>query len=419
MTIARWLPRLGVALSAGFFVHAASPNARANKKVDDLIKKHRHPLTVRNGRIEGPGAERLVTQAKSAHYVMFGEQHATADIARLATALFKALAPVGFQTAVLEVGPWSTPRLEALLRQPSGALRQYLAQDGRHLTFPFYFFAEEAEFAKAVVAAANPRHSALWGVDQEFFAAAPVLVDLFAHWADSAKANAAVAELMAQVRSNPMLLGTGTDADWLPVFEAFKRSKNANARDLVAEIMLSREIYGPFVGRGGSIYLANEKRERYMKRAFERHLDRINHAQAGEPRLFFKFGAGHVAYGHSPTHVVSFGTYVRERGLMFGKETFNVIADCIGGRARDPRKGTTVPCKSYYLKRGSTLRKYVSSKRPTFIDLKALRPHARQWRTFDERSRNLIWAYDAYVALPNPKPATLLAPGKSPAGRRR
>ena len=387
------------------------PIARAkDHDVDVLIKRHRRALLLNGRGIDGPGAEWLVTQAASAHYVMFGEQHATADIAQFATALFTKIAPFGFHTAVVEVGPWSTPRLEALLAMNALALGQYLEQDGRQLTFPFYFFAEEAEFAATVVRSSHrpPERAALWGVDQEFFAAAPVLVELFARWADSAKTKAAVAELRDRVNKNPMLLGAGTDQDWQPVFEAFKRSKNANARDLVAEIMLSREIYGPFVGRGGSVYLANEKRERYMKRAFERHLARLRSSKTPDPRLFFKFGASHVAYGHSPTHVISFGTYVRERGLMHGKETFNVVVDCIGGQMRDPRKATTAPCTSYYLKPDSTLRKYLFKRQPTVLDLRSLRPHAKRWKSFDQRSRELIWAYDAYVALPRPKPATLI-----------
>jgi hypothetical protein len=52
--------------------------------------------------------------------------------------------------------------------------------------------------------------------------------------------------------------------------------------------------------------------------------------------------------------------------------------------------------------------RFVQASTPTLIDLRSLRPYRRLWRNWDEKSRTLIAAYDAYLVLPNVRPATLI-----------
>ncbi len=345
-----------------------------------------------------------MSEAGKAHFFMLGEQHGTADIARAATALYLRLQPLGYDRAAIEVGPWSTPVMEKLMRD-GDAYETYLATEDRMLTFPFFFYTEEVEFARAVLASSPVKSSALWGVDQEFVAGAAPVLDLLEEWADTPQARTAVARARAQLKENPMMLGSGDDAVWIDLQEAFLGSKSGEALRLLEEVFVSRRIYAPFVGGGGSVYLANEERERYMKTNFMRHLTEAE-AQLGEtPRVYLKFGANHVFYGRSKTHVLSLGTFVREIAWARGLEVFNVHADCIGGQTRDPRSGETPPCSSYLVKGDSSLMNHLIEDRITLIDLRSLRPYAKAWKDFDAESKRLIWSFDAYLAIPEPKAA--------------
>jgi len=388
---------------------AASPARAAG--LDSLVSAHTYAIAFDGTTLSGPGADWLIEEGAKAHFFMLGEQHATADIAHFATAMWHALGAHGYRHAAVEVGPWSTGQLEVLLRQGPDALERWTrAEPGRGFTFPFFFFTEEAAFGYAVVEQAGRTRNALWGLDQEFIAAGDLLLGMLAAWADTPEAKAAVAEAAANAKANPMFLGRGDEVDWKQLTDAFATSRSPDAKRLLDEIAMSRRIYAPFTGRGGSVYLANEERERYMKDNFLQQFARAENAEDAPPRVFLKFGANHVAYGHSPTHVLTLGTFVHEYGQSRGLGTFNVHVDCHGGEGRDPRSGEASACESYFLGPDSALRKFLRDDAVTLIDLRALRANGRIWKDLDDKSRDLILSYDAYVALPNVKPATSIAP---------
>lgn len=400
---------LVVAASAGVLAQRPqeSETREAAEALDDLIARHRHELKIVDGRLAGPGGDWLVEAADRAHFFMVGEQHATADIARLATAMVRSFRPLGYQRAAVEVGPWSTPVMEAMLRD-GDALERYLAGEGRALTFPFFFFTEEIEFGRTLVELSDLDADALWGLDQEFIAAAPVLLDLLAEWADDDVTRAAVARAREQAAADPMWLGGADDAQIRALAAAFATRRDHRARRLIDAIVLSRSIYAPFVGRGGSVWEANRARERYMKRNFQMQL--VAAETAGmTPKVFLKFGANHVFDGRSPTHVLSLGNFVREIAWSRGLEAVNVHVDCRGGRMRDPRSADAVPCTSYLLDADSSIASHLSDEGAVLIDLRALRPHARLWQDFDQKSQKLIWSFDAYIAIPDVAPATIVA----------
>ena len=336
------------------FLAATISFAADEPNLGELIAKHRYEVSFKDGKLAGAGIDWLVDEAGRAHFFMLGEQHGTADIARVATALFRKLQPLGYEHAAIEVGPWSTPIMEELLREDGEAYERYLTTEDRLLTFPFFFYKEEVEFGRTVIELSGTKSDALWGVDQEFVAGARPLLDLLDGWADTPQAKTAVKRARAQLKENPMLLGTGEDGIWVDMVEAFLGSKHPEALQLLDEILMSRRIYSPFVGRGGSVYLANEERERYMKTNFNRHLEEAEARLGKTPRVFMKFGANHVFYGRSKTHVLSLGNFGARAGL--GTQARGVqpgSADCIGGQTRDPRSGGTPPCSSYLVKGGT------------------------------------------------------------------
>jgi hypothetical protein len=397
---------LGFSLLAGFALPAVSQTENGNETLASLIKASRMEISVSQSGVEGPGAEWLVGQAKAAHFFMFGEQHATADIAYAAVGLAGLLGAEGYQHAAIEVGPWSTPIAERLLRGHEGAdFVEFLSSEGRLLTFPFLFYAEEIDFTLRVIAQ-GAEAPVLWGVDQEFIAAGGILLSELMLLAETEEQRQAIAEAQAAAAANLMFLGTVGPETFDNMAKAFSGG-SAVALRMIAEMRLSNEIYAPFMGRGGSVWQANQAREIYMKRNFVTQFEAATEKLGRTPKVFLKFGANHLAWGHSPTNVLSLGNFVHEYGLAKGLASFNLHLDCIGGQGLDPRSGTAVDCTSYFLSVDSPLRDFIFPDRPTLINLKALRRQSRLWKDWDRKTKNLIWAYDAYLAIPDVKAARL------------
>jgi hypothetical protein len=380
-------------------VPAAEPELAA------LLARNTYAIRIEGREISGPGLAWIESQAAEAHFFLLGEQHATADIAHLSDGLFERLNALGYSVAAVEVGPWSASLMEAMLRRDGGEpFEHYLRDPSHRLVFPFFSFSEEADFARTVVRLASAGGPALWGLDQEFLGAGPLLLDELERAATTDGQRTAVLAARQSVVRDPMALGTGADDPWLGLESAFRGFGEAGA--LADAILVSRRIYAPFTGRGGHVYQANNERERYMKRNLTRHLA----ADPGRdwPKVFMKFGANHLAYGHSPTGVLSLGTFVHEIATMRDKSTFSLHVDCRGGEAMDVVTGHSGPCQSGMLESDSDLMRFVQASTPTLIDLRSLRPYRRLWRNWDEKSRTLIAAYDAYLVLPNVRPATLI-----------
>ena len=411
----RAAPMAMPALIIGLLYAALVTGAVPDPDPTALLARNTYAVNVDGRQFSGPGMDWLELQAADADFFLLGEQHATADIARLSEDLFKRLNAIGYAVAAIEVGPWSASLLEAMLRRDGGApFERYVRDPSHRLVFPFYSFREEADFAHAVASLAAGDRPALWGLDQEFVGSGPLLLDALERAAGTGEQRAAVLAARRAVARDPMALAKGDDEPWLRLESAFRGLDEASA--ITEAILVSRRIYAPFTGRGGHVYLANSERERYMKQTLASHLS--GDPGPDWPKVFMKFGANHLAYGHSPTGVLSLGTFVHEIATARGKNTFSLHVDCRGGEMMDVVTGNAGPCQSTMLDAGSDLMSFVQESTPTLIDLRALRPHRRLWRDWDEKSRALIAAYDAYLVLPNVRPATPIVASTTSSGGR-
>jgi len=394
-----------IALLNTVFATLAVAQESRDDELRQLVAEHTHRVVLENGILEGDGADFLRQNVADTHFFLVGEQHATADLARLEMALWNEAHDVGYEYHAVEVGPYGTERIEALLRSDKqDALRDYQLEGDNLLTFPFVFFVEETELLQAVVYDSGDPQRALWGLDQEFIAGGRVVLDQLAKLATTEAQRQAVAQAQQQAAANLMWLGMSPAETFAPLVKAF--ADNAAGKQIVDAIVLSNEIYAPFTGRGGSVYTANDIRERYMKSNFTRDY-REAQARTGEkPRVFFKFGANHLARGHSPTHVLTLGTFVEDFAVLENLKTFSLHLDCQGGKARDPRSGEAVDCTSYFLGDDSNLAALLPDEHMALLDLRSLRPYMKKFEHWDERSRQLLLAYDAVIFVTDVAPAT-------------
>ena len=372
-----------------------------------LIKEHTRPIERgADGSFSGPAWDALVADAAAAQFTMVGEQHGSATIAHFQAALQQQLIERGYTHAALEVGPLSTAVAERLIRSGRGELHRYIAAPGHGFTMPFLFFREEADMAEAMVYASPDKTRALFGLDQEFIGSAPVLAELLEGAAQTAAQKQAVANLRAAAAKDPMLIGKVTEAELLPLQQAF--AGDQTALEVVEAIRTSARIYSPFTARSGPIYPANLERETYMKTNFLRQFEEARQRNGRAPKVFLKFGGYHAMRGISGTNVPALGNFLAEWGLANGYRLVNLFIDCVGGETMNPQTNEPKACDPYFPKDGLLYRAVADGPAFQVVDLRALRPLLPQMNDADEATRKNILAFDYYVAVKGGRAATPL-----------
>lgn len=363
-----------------------------------------------DGTLGGDGFEALIAAGASADMFLVGEQHAAREIALAEAALHRELADYSYEYMVVELGPWSTRRVESLIRAGDGALAEYIRTPGQALHFPFIFFEEELALVEQGVALSPHDDHALWGVDQEFLAAGPVLAERLAAMAESDDQRDAAARFAAGVAENPMYLGTAPIAELVEIANPFLGDRNSEAFALATRIELTRRIYGPFTLGEGPIYPANLERENLMKREFIAHFDAAEERDGRVPNIFFKFGGFHMERGLSGTDVPSFGNFIIEWGRSRELRSVNLMIDCLGGETYGIQQGGPVPCENYSgLDADSPLFAAMGDAPMALFDLKSLRPLLNRARDLDPDLRGLILSYDYYLVIRDVTPQTPVA----------
>ena len=146
-----------LALLAATLALSVGDVAVADSGPVDKLKAHRLAITLDNGVLTGPGAAPLLEASRQAQYVLLGEDHGVAEIAKFSSAYFNALTPVGFTTLVTENGAVVTGALEGMLKRQDAvaAIARFNA------TYPdsiaFYTMREEAEMLAGFAVTAGPR----------------------------------------------------------------------------------------------------------------------------------------------------------------------------------------------------------------------------------------------------------------------
>ena len=359
-----------------------------------------------SGSFSGTAWDQLVNDAASAQFVIAGEQHGSGAIAKFETALHRELARRGFTHSALEVGPYSTAFAERLIRSGPGRLQNYIAAPGHGFTLPFLFFAEEAAMAEAMVGSSPDKRQALFGLDQEFVGAAPILASELQEIATSGPERKALAEFTAAAEKDPLLVAKIDEMRLSALDEAFSRSPRALA--IIDAMRTSARIYKPFVSKSGSAYGANLERESYMKTNFVRHFEAATRRNGSAPKVFFKFGGYHAMRGMSGTDVPTLANFVSEWGLPHKFRLVNLMIDCIGGQAMNPQTNQAAPCEPYFPPQGLLYRAVADGPPVQIIDLRALRPMLGKLKDADEATRKNILAFDYYVAIKDGAPATPL-----------
>ncbi|NOT34572.1 MAG: hypothetical protein HOP12_10420 [Candidatus Eisenbacteria bacterium] len=392
---------------------AAPALTSADSALARLLPSVRSTLELRDGKLVGPAAGRLLQAAREARFVGLGEDHGIREVPAVAQALLAELSAAGFRHLAIEVSPFTAGRLAqlALAKEPESRLAAHF-RDTLDLA-PFYTLFEERALLGWWLGAAGGKAASLWGVDYEVFADRAMLRRLD-ELATSAAAHAVIARALSQaeagVRANlagdpsQLYLWNTPDADYEALRRAIAPARGSEADRVLEQMEISTRINRAYLeGRG---YDSNLERSQLMKRNFMNYYRAAQAAGERAPRVFLKLGANHVQRGRTETQVHDLGSLVADLAEAEGGSSFTLLvvggagteqaAFNIGKLHYDPVPNRTneeswaVPFHAAALPTGWTL-----------FDLRAVRSRirGREFTGLSESARRVLYGYDAMLIL--------------------
>lgn len=404
---------LTTSLTLGFAIPAV-----AETTLPDKLNANRMAITLDKGALSGPGAAPLLKASRQAQYVLLGEDHGIAEIARFSSAYFNALAPAGFTTLVTEGGPAVTDALEKIVKRPD-ALAAIARFDATYPdALPFYTMREEADMLVGFAQAAGPRFQQ-WGVDQEFIGAARYLIARMlaepVNPAARAKLEAlrqmeVVAYQKAAASGNPLeylMLSVATE-ELTSLRPLLAGPSEKNALVLLDALLESRAIYQKSASRvPGERTLSNLMRLALFKRTLAQRLGQQ------EQKLLVKVGANHAYKGNNPLNNRDIGNFLAERAEGQGHSSLHLIVMAAKGKqlrfagAGKPHQAAPIGLDSPSLTLLASAG--ASDGSWSLFDLRPLRADARQLAAGDIALFNLINGFDFALIIPEGSASSQLA----------
>lgn len=321
----------GAILLATFIGGALAADTPAEKTpeqvLSELLTSHRSELTLTADGLGGAGAKALLDRARTAQFILIGEDHGFAEVPEFVLALRQSLGRDTPQNLVLEIGPYSAQRAAIAAREESlSALsRDYPA------AMPFLNLREDGAMASAWQH--GDKRERLWGLDQEFLFSGRLILERLHALATTEAAKKAVAdalarnaradaEALAQHDTAPTLLLQWQDADFAQLRTALNPRPGSEAARLIDELDESAQIYR---GQQTDGYASNHQRAQLMKRHFMDYYRAAQKAGEAVPRALFRFGANHMIRGISPTNLFDIGNFASEFAASNGRTSLHVL----------------------------------------------------------------------------------------------
>lgn len=447
-----WTAALAAAIVAAPAPGGAEAQAGAGEpetlSLRTALERHRHALSLEDGRLTGPGADLLLREAAAARHLLVGETHGVAEVPPLAADLFRRLRDDGYRHLAVEIGPVQARRLNEVLSgsEPMAGLRRFLRDHWPGV--PFYAWREEAGLLAAAVEAAgggedrhggedrrggegrqgggpgaDDRPGVLWGLDYDVLGDRWPLHRL-REIAPDAGARAAADRAVALADSllrrateegdpSETMMFSGPDSVWPALREAYDPAPGSEADRILEQLEATARINEAWTS--GRRLESNRRRVELIERNFHRQAGRA----AQGAKVLVKMGAFHTMRGRTPNDTWDLGTHLQELAAAEGEETFHVAV--LGGP--EGVKGTLDP-RSWGVREvptvmaGSDWAEPVAAALPeegwTVFDLRPLRPllSAGRLEGVPERMERIVWGHDALVVIRNSSAATAMEVGR-------
>jgi hypothetical protein len=408
---------LGLAAIAGWAMAAPLAHAQGQAQPPAQAKAPASPpdygafrgdLTVGADGLSGPGAAIVRNAVAKADFVLLGEDHGMREIPAFITALCRSeLAPRGFRTYALELGPVAARKTEEALRakDPVAAMARFETAHPDGLAF--FNIREELDWLSACQAASRTPLD-LIGVDQEFLGAGGMLLEE-ARAAAPGKSGAAIVALQAlEAQDLRAATSEGNAMDYfLPKrgeaeLARARASAPAKARPYLDAIADSHRIYSLNQTDGP---LSNRERALLMKQQFTAAFE-----AAGAPRTFVRLGAYHLYKGVNPLANLDLGNTITEYADSHGRTSAHLMIVALDGdQLAFKRPGVMAPVKFDFVADNATF----ADLKPLFdlarahpdtwsaFDLSSLRGKRRLWKGEGSEFKRLVYGMDVLIVIPH------------------
>ena len=401
----------------------ASAEATPSEKLAKLLQENRNEVGIADGRLIGNGAALLLKRARTAQFVLVGEDHGFADVPNFVLALHRSLGEDSPENLVLEIGPFATKRLRAAITAGDVALPERKYPGGA----PFVGWAEDAAMSRAWMHRSGA--DALWGVDQEFLLGLTPSLELLQTLAPDDAARAHLSSLLEREREaqremrekqdpSTVLMMKLVDADFDAIAAAMHAAPGSDAARIVAELRASASIYRD---NNAAPLRSNRSRSLMMKRLFMQYY-RAAQAKTPTPRALLRMGAYHTSRGLTRTGQFDIGNLASELAESNGGHSFHVLIV--------PASGTVNRHRIFLADESLRAAPYDGKKELEVLGVAPLlaQAHADRWTIFDlEPIRSmrgareaggaefmrLVYAYDAVVVIDPATAARDLVPLQS------
>ena len=393
-------------LSAAALAAAAPASA---EKLDELLTANRHAMVFAEGALSGEGARFLKEEADRAEMFLVGESHGNRETPDLTRALLPDLHEAGYRAFAIETGPITAELLTELAKDPAGdaAFESFLEE--HPLTFPFFWWREEAQLLREAMAQGYQA----WGLDQEFIASARFLLTELAGQLEGAQRERALGWLAEAEAGFTRFTETGdqtagflqnVDPEDLRTFAA-TLADGGESREILEELAASAVVYQHFKER--RFFHNNRDRIELMKRHFVDYLEGAG--GIGEaPKVLMKFGSAHMGRGYSPFDQLDLGNQAAELSFARGGDSFHLLVAAAEMVTPD---GSRVPTSEGggYL---TPLLPHRAGDGWTVFDLRPLRPYlsAKSVREKYPELTRIAFAFDALAVAPAFHPADAMVP---------
>jgi len=373
-------------------VHALSSGSMylQDTSFSSLLVEHSSELTFHQGQITG--ADSLIRAGQASKVFMFGENHGVREIARFADLLYTKLSANRPRVLVTEIGPATAEEAALLVRE--NRFEAFMRKRTNLHAVPFFFLEQEVPLLKSAVSQFDSiGFTAVWGLDQEFIAGAPVVFNRLEKLATTEQEIKAVKVAKRKAFFNPFLIGMGSGQALEDLREAFRESTSVRAKRITDQLVLSHDIYKKQMGDDPK--WSNERRETLMMENFLHY-----HHSTGDslPDLFLKFGSFHLHKGKSPTVQEALGFRIHQWAKDQGWNTTSLMVDAVSGQTLDPLMGGKKELPSVSQWQKSPFYSVIKDQ-PVLFDLRAIKGHP-EVKTLPRRMQIMIAGYDFLVLFP-------------------
>jgi hypothetical protein len=295
-------------------------NNTSSQAVDMLssaLRAATFPLTITPASdLQDAGGKLMTDAIRNSQFVLIGESHFSQETPRVAAAVCRIMRPDSY---AVEAGPYAAAYVNGLLKDPQRASRMKERERAFPANMAFLNDEQENDLAASCAAWSQTKNFALWGLDQEFEGAAPVLLQQMNAEPNGRVSAAAIRSAIekdkqaeGKVRltgdATQLFLSSASDSDVTELQTALKKDGTAVSQSIMREFVASRRIYRLNASDAPG---SNSERASLLKKHFlERY--RALQRNTSNPRILLKFGDNHMWKGFNDTHQLDLGNFVAE-----------------------------------------------------------------------------------------------------------